>query len=766
MMQIFKLSIRPGVRGWSVSGVYQSQPGAPVVVDAPLTLDLSQLRAEITPLAYGQLLGEAVFASIELQNAFARARSLAGRRLHLLLEVGDDTLRALHWERLAVPLGGGRWAMAALDQRLCFALYVPSAVDRALPRLNRAKAHTLVVVANPAGLEQFDLKPFDAAAIADRLRRALGRQRSTLLADLPDAAGGPTLAQIGQQLTDRPCAVLHIVCHGRLSSAGEPVLYLANAQGQVDPIPISRLAAQLDLIGDSEHRPRMIYLMSCATSDPEAEAAFGGAAYYLVNQIGMPAVVAMTDQVSIATADELAHRFYRRLRRHGQPDRALVEARAGLTERRDVGVATLYSRLEGQVLLLPEPSPWPRILAIVASVLAGLAALLALLFVYAFEPTLELAVNALEWTLPAPPPQIPALPQLGYRQDDACAPAGALEQVLSDALAGQAHNLAAAGAASADTRLEVSWACSDLPAQPILVRVSVPGPPAQPIALLGEPHELVLQADMPQARAFTRAAAFYALGGYAAALRELGSYGQEPDAEHVDLAWLRANLLLRAGHWDKAQPLFARAAGAAAGALRPRLLANQAVASLYAREDDGFSANNPLDCAADGRAALEQAQASPALPGELQAELDLIAGWLLTLCPSSDQDLFEAAPLALTAAEEQLPLGHPLRPIADELRAENDRQQDLASDVLQGRVEEAALRALTADPTFARPYRTLGRLYADAGRLGEARDCFAAYARRAPLRFQRREGLRLGLRTWKWGEPLFAARPDLRACPG
>src|SRR5262249_8601677 len=48
--------------------------------------------------------------------------------------------------------------------------------------------------------------------------------------------------------------------------------------------------------------------------------------------------------------EALAEEFYRRLREHGELDRALVESCAGLAERHDVNVPALYSRLSGRPL--------------------------------------------------------------------------------------------------------------------------------------------------------------------------------------------------------------------------------------------------------------------------------------------------------------------------------------------------------------------------------------------------------------------------------
>src|SRR5215216_6230717 len=62
---------------------------------------------------------------------------------------------------------------------------------------------------------------------------------------------------------------------------------------------------------------------------PEGQA-MGGLAQCLVHDLGMPAVLAMTDLVTVSTVRALTASFYRRLLEHGEPDLALVEATAGL----------------------------------------------------------------------------------------------------------------------------------------------------------------------------------------------------------------------------------------------------------------------------------------------------------------------------------------------------------------------------------------------------------------------------------------------------
>jgi len=58
----------------------------------------------------------------------------------------------------------------------------------------------------------------------------------------------------------------------------------------------------------------------------------------------------MTERVATATALELTTKFYQRLRDHGEPDRALVEATASLAEQSAVAVPVLFSSLGGRPL--------------------------------------------------------------------------------------------------------------------------------------------------------------------------------------------------------------------------------------------------------------------------------------------------------------------------------------------------------------------------------------------------------------------------------
>ncbi len=74
-----------------------------------------------------------------------------------------------------------------------------------------------------------------------------------------------------------------------------------------------------------------------------------------MRELGTPAVIAMSDLVSLSTAMDLATGFYTRLAQHGEVDRALTEASAVLAERGDVMVPALFSRLGNRALFSQTP---------------------------------------------------------------------------------------------------------------------------------------------------------------------------------------------------------------------------------------------------------------------------------------------------------------------------------------------------------------------------------------------------------------------------
>ena len=330
----------------------------PVRVEGELRLALERPRSEPTARGYGTALGEALFTG-PVREAFARALGRSPDGLRVLLAVEDPTLRVLHWERLCAPIDG-HWAFVARNDRTPFALDLPSGSDRRFPPLGRSDLQALVVVASPPGLERFRLEPFDEAAAVASVTAALdeaGGLPRRILARLDGAKGRPTLAAIGAELAAGSATLLHVVAHGTTpTSRGEPVVFLEGADGQADPVTATRL---IDELQKRRRLPHLAFLCACQTATPESEDALGGLGQRLVRDLGLPAAVAMTDRVSVATAFALSRAFYPRLLAHGEVDRALTEACAALGARPDLSVPALFSRLGGRPLFSDPPDRPP-----------------------------------------------------------------------------------------------------------------------------------------------------------------------------------------------------------------------------------------------------------------------------------------------------------------------------------------------------------------------------------------------------------------------
>ena len=349
---------------------------------ADLTSALLQqlLESDYDPVRYGRQLSKTLFAgriatAYDVATGLAQQQSRGRLRIRLWLDESlPAELHALKWERMANLLG----IPLAISSLTPFSRYT------ALPRpepgpLDEPVVRLLFVVSAPSNLDRWDLAPIDVEKEVRRLLEALenvtrdkrcqatilpGQTRlsSGLREDLKEARwevadGAATLDNIGERL--RGQHVFHFLGHGQYRP-GQGSLLLEKEDGILEPVVDSALAARL-----TNTPVRLVFLAACesARSDgaPANGAAQGGSfeglAAKLV-QCGIPAVVAMQEQLRIDAAYRLTGEFYRRLfLEHGVVDRALNEARGMLydQEELDWGTPMLTMRLKTGQLATANP---------------------------------------------------------------------------------------------------------------------------------------------------------------------------------------------------------------------------------------------------------------------------------------------------------------------------------------------------------------------------------------------------------------------------
>jgi CHAT domain len=336
--------------GWPVVAEWTSADGYPAREEGLLRLALERLTTEGNPRSYGATLGEALWGVVKVRLLFERALEKADDRLHVFLVVEAPDLKTLRWERLCTP--GDRDAnFLVLDQRTPFSLYIPSSIAGDFPPIGRADLRALVCVSSPEGLERFGLSEFDVPGTVQTIRRSLGHIPCDVLAGVDGAVGPSTLNALCERLTATPYSILHLVCHGSFGGEGDTSVFLADEANQIDRIQATLMLQRLKSLGGKGGLPRLAFLGTCMSAAPEAEGVLGGLAQGLVRQLGIPAVVAMTDRVLLDTTEALTSTFYQRLWEHGLVDLALTEAYAGLDPRKhSIAVPTLFSRLGGRPL--------------------------------------------------------------------------------------------------------------------------------------------------------------------------------------------------------------------------------------------------------------------------------------------------------------------------------------------------------------------------------------------------------------------------------
>jgi CHAT domain/SIR2-like domain len=313
---------------------------------------LHQLRDDEE--AYGRRLGAALLdGPVEEAYRVAVATSQTqGVTLRVRLLVGPSAaaLHGVRWETMRDPRDG---SPLLTDENIVFSRYLSSLDWRRVGLSPKSSLRALVVVAGPDNAGEYgdrELAAVDVAGEEERARAGLDPVPTRVLTG-PDATEERLFAELHEG-----CDVLYLVCHGYRVGAGESVLLLSDADGRAAPVTGSTL---VERIRDLARTPRLIVLASCqsAGTDGESRSADGGVLAALgprLAEAGVPAVLAMQGDVSMATIARFMPVFFRELQRDGQVDRAVAAARSAVRDRDDWWVPALFMRLRsGRIWYTP-----------------------------------------------------------------------------------------------------------------------------------------------------------------------------------------------------------------------------------------------------------------------------------------------------------------------------------------------------------------------------------------------------------------------------
>jgi hypothetical protein len=297
-------------------------------------IDPSALK-EIAPDEYGQALTDALFADGDLKIAFGQAISGsqsqgAALRLRLLIGPSAPELQAVRWETLLNPLDK---TPLATNQNIVFSRYMASLDWRPVRLQSRGTLTALALVANPSDLDTLKLAKIDSDA-----ELALAREG---LPDVTVGIGKASLANLIGSIQKQPVDILYLVCHGYIAGR-QPILVLEDENGKLVKVQGGDLVTQLK---ELPILPRLVILVSCQSAGDGTGEALTAIAPRLA-EIGVPAVLAMQANITMATAKKFLPAFFTSLNLDGQIDRAVSAARAAVRDAADAWVPVLFMRLK------------------------------------------------------------------------------------------------------------------------------------------------------------------------------------------------------------------------------------------------------------------------------------------------------------------------------------------------------------------------------------------------------------------------------------
>jgi hypothetical protein len=291
------------------------------------------------PVADGQRLFETLVSDSPLLGAWSESRGQAPqRRIRLRIDPSAAELHALPWEQLQ---DGPTLLSAHADTP--FSRYLPIALPWGGP-VDERPIRLLAVISDPADVQdKYGLPRADVDLERATLQSAFdSADPNDLLVHFLEP---PVTLERLEEALRQGYHILHYVGHGAFSpKRGQAVLYLQDDGGNTRLAFDDQLA---QLLARQGIQPRLLFLAACQSGTRSASDAFLGLAPKLVS-VGVPAVVAMQDLVTVESVLTFSQTFYQRVLAHGLVDLAVNEARSSLLTagRPDAAVPVLFMRLK------------------------------------------------------------------------------------------------------------------------------------------------------------------------------------------------------------------------------------------------------------------------------------------------------------------------------------------------------------------------------------------------------------------------------------
>lgn len=308
-------------------------------------------------VAYGLDLFSRLFHE-DLADAFDRAFGAArarqrGLRLRLWIDNPDPRLHTVPWELIHYDDSGGLappLPLATSDQ-IAFSRYLASSEPQGSP-IQRRPLRMLVVISAPTdlGTDWPDLAPIDKTAEKRDLRSVFNAMQNAGQLDVSFLEQA-TPENLHAEL-ERGYDVLLYDGHGIHSPTRGTRLVLEDSTGKALLYNGDELVKRLK--DSTSLRPSLLVLVACNTAATRTDT-LGSLAAQLVQQAGVPAVLAMQNLIKVTLARSFTHHLSEYLLQHGIVDRAVNDVRRRIVAADERGWSTplLYMRYPDGRLFAP-----------------------------------------------------------------------------------------------------------------------------------------------------------------------------------------------------------------------------------------------------------------------------------------------------------------------------------------------------------------------------------------------------------------------------